>query len=334
MTFPRFSILVTVYNTAKYCEDCFNSIIAQSYTDFEAVVIDDGSTDESSRICDSFAEKDSRFRVYHTSNQGVLLARKLAFDKSRGRYILNVDSDDLLNCNLLQTVSSEFEKSDCDMVIFDYKTITPDGTENITGLFVESKIFMPDNKSEFFKLLLSGSINSLAIKCYSRELADIPLNYNRFHALSHSEDLLQSTYIIGNSHETVCIPDALYIYRLGVGATQKFDRDAIYNYSDALDEIKAYIERLGLFTDENKREFHNMCRRTLSNYIRLLSASGISAGECAQILKESASANMFVTALEGKYDEFYSKNINLRYSLLRKKMYFPLILLQRQTLGR
>ena len=91
---PKYSVLLTVYNSEKYLDECFNSILSQTLSDFEVVVVDDESTDSSGKICDKYAERDSRVKVIHKTNEGVNIARKTAFENSTGEYIFTVDSDD------------------------------------------------------------------------------------------------------------------------------------------------------------------------------------------------------------------------------------------------
>lgn len=82
MDFPKISVIVPVYNVEKYLPRCIDSILAQTFTDFELLLIDDGSTDSSRNICDEYAEKDFRIRVFHKEN-GVALARQLGVDEAR-----------------------------------------------------------------------------------------------------------------------------------------------------------------------------------------------------------------------------------------------------------
>ena len=79
---PEVSIIVPIYNTEKYLPRCIDSILGQTYKDFELLLIDDGSTDNSGKICDEYAEKDSRIRVFHKENGGVSSARNLGFDQT------------------------------------------------------------------------------------------------------------------------------------------------------------------------------------------------------------------------------------------------------------
>ena len=92
----KFSIIIPVYNVAPYLRECLDSVLAQTFTDWEAVCVDDGSTDGSGAILDEYAAQDSRFRVIHQENAGVAKARQVGLDAARGEYIGWVDSDDVI----------------------------------------------------------------------------------------------------------------------------------------------------------------------------------------------------------------------------------------------
>ena len=112
---PKISIIIPVYNTENYLHCCIDSILAQTYTDFELLLIDDGSTDKSSKICDEYAEKDSRIRVIHKENGGANAARKLGIEKANGEYVIFVDSDDSILQNGIEKlliISSENPMAD------------------------------------------------------------------------------------------------------------------------------------------------------------------------------------------------------------------------------
>ncbi len=112
----KISIIVPVYNTAKYLPNCFDSIIAQTYTDYEVIVVDDGSTDGSAAICDQYAERDSRFRVVHKRNEGVSSARNIGLDKVGGQYIAFIDSDDTILPTMLEDLIRIAEAENADIV--------------------------------------------------------------------------------------------------------------------------------------------------------------------------------------------------------------------------
>lgn len=98
---PKVSVIVPVYNAENFIHRCINSILAQSYTDFELLLINDGSKDSSGTICDEYAQKDSRVRVFHKKNGGVSSARNMGLDNAKGEYIAFVDSDDYVLDNFL-----------------------------------------------------------------------------------------------------------------------------------------------------------------------------------------------------------------------------------------
>lgn len=96
MTLPKISIIVPVFNAEKYIHRCIDSLLAQSFTNFELILVDDGSSDRSGQICDEYAAKDSRVSVFHKKNEGVSSARNLGLDNAKGEWISFVDSDDFV----------------------------------------------------------------------------------------------------------------------------------------------------------------------------------------------------------------------------------------------
>ena len=104
MTNPLVSIIIPVFNAEKYLRRCLNSIINQIYQNFEIILVDDGSTDGSGEICDSFAVRDSRIKVIHIPNGGASLARKKGLDLSKGKYVTFVDSDDWVSPSYVSTL--------------------------------------------------------------------------------------------------------------------------------------------------------------------------------------------------------------------------------------
>ena len=95
----KFSIIVPVYKVEKYLERCINSILSQTYRNFELILVDDGSTDNCPRICDEYVKSNNRINVIHKKNGGLSSARNAGIDRSTGEYIIFVDSDDYWNSN-------------------------------------------------------------------------------------------------------------------------------------------------------------------------------------------------------------------------------------------
>lgn len=113
MKTPKISVIIPVYNAEKDLHRCIDSILAQTFRDFELLLVDDGSKDISGEICDDYAQKDERVRVFHLRNGGASSARNVGLDNAHGYWVTFVDSDDYISENFLATIDLQ----DCDLVI-------------------------------------------------------------------------------------------------------------------------------------------------------------------------------------------------------------------------
>ena len=117
------SVIVPVYNVERYLSACIESVLGQTYSDWELLLVDDGSTDRSGRICDEYAENNSRIRVFHKENGGVSSARNLALDQMRGDFCIMLDSDDLIHPSLLEDTLQIIHDTQTDAVIYGYEKV-------------------------------------------------------------------------------------------------------------------------------------------------------------------------------------------------------------------
>lgn len=117
---PKISIIIPIYNADKYLQRCIDSLLNQSFRDFELLLIDDGSPDRSGEICELYAKQDSRVRVFHKENGGVSVARQFGIEKALGEYSIYVDPDDWVEFNMLEDLYNSAKDTDADMVICDY----------------------------------------------------------------------------------------------------------------------------------------------------------------------------------------------------------------------
>ena len=139
--FDMISIIVPVYNVEKFLPNCLKSISSQTFVDFEAILVDDGSTDKSGKICDEYAQRDNRFKVYHKQNGGVSSARNYGLDRIQGEWVYFCDADDILFNNALETLVKHInENVDCTMGGY----IRVDEQKEILG---ENKIYKTFNMS-------------------------------------------------------------------------------------------------------------------------------------------------------------------------------------------
>lgn len=117
MQSPLVSILIPVYNVETYLSQCIDSILIQTYTNLQVVLVDDGSTDGSWKVCKKYADKDDRIEVFHKGNSGVADTRNFLLDKVRGGYVLFVDSDDWIDADMVEALMTIACKNDADIVI-------------------------------------------------------------------------------------------------------------------------------------------------------------------------------------------------------------------------
>lgn len=125
---PLVSVIVAAYNAGKYLPSCLDSIIGQTYRNTEILLVDDGSTDGSSDICDIYAEKDRRIRVFHTANRGVCAAKNTALDRAEGEYVIFIDADDYwTDSHVLESLVDFCAKDDLDLVRGEYIAVDDAG---------------------------------------------------------------------------------------------------------------------------------------------------------------------------------------------------------------
>lgn len=124
---PKLSIIVPVYNVEKYIKKSIDSILGQTFEDFELLLIDDGSPDHCPEICDMYAATDSRVKVFHQINRGVSAARNLGLNNATGEWISFVDSDDFLNVNTYEEIFCAIEETHCDIVAMEFAYVNECG---------------------------------------------------------------------------------------------------------------------------------------------------------------------------------------------------------------
>lgn len=120
---PTISIIVPVYKAELYLSRCIDSILSQTFQDWECILVDDGSTDNSGSICDEYAMRDSRFRVIHKENGGVSSARQAGLDFAKGIYVIHADPDDYIDSYMFESLISYQKETDAELIIFDFYKI-------------------------------------------------------------------------------------------------------------------------------------------------------------------------------------------------------------------
>lgn len=128
---PAVSVIVAVYKAEAYLKRCVDSLLAQTFVDFEILLIDDGSPDRSGEMCDDYARQDRRVRVIHKENGGVSSARQCGLDNARGEYVIHADPDDWTEPEMLEEMYRKAKEEDADMVICDYYVESENNSEYV-----------------------------------------------------------------------------------------------------------------------------------------------------------------------------------------------------------
>lgn len=124
---PIISIIVPVYKVENYLQKCIDSILAQTFRDFELILVDDGSPDRCPELCDAAAEKDSRIRVIHQKNGGLSAARNAGLDAARGGWIAFVDSDDAIEPEMYEALHDSAVKENADVAVCNFQLLDETG---------------------------------------------------------------------------------------------------------------------------------------------------------------------------------------------------------------
>lgn len=147
MTKELISIIVPVYNVEKYLKKCVDSIVNQTYKNLEIILVDDGATDNSGKICDELVELDNRIRVYHKKNGGLSDARNYGVERAAGDYIGFVDSDDYIDAEMYEKLYEAIKKENVDVAECNLKIVYPEKTD----LFTDQKYYQICNKQEYLE---------------------------------------------------------------------------------------------------------------------------------------------------------------------------------------
>lgn len=232
------SVIVPIYNVEKYLSKCIESIIDQTYKDLEIILVDDGSTDSSGKICDEFASKDNRIKVIHKKNSGVSSARNQGLDKANGNYIAFVDSDDYIEKNMYEKMINIMNKYDVDIVSCNYNHVNG----KIEPFFSLDEDEYIDNKTDLIEKIFQYKNYDMILfnKLYKRYVWSnirFPVGINL------AEDLMMLYPTINLANKFYCMKEALYnkIKRKEGLTNSKKIEDYINNvvaYEDFLIKVK------------------------------------------------------------------------------------------------
>lgn len=244
MSHTELSVIVPVYNAQQFLSKCIDSVLCQNEHDFELILVDDGSRDDSGKICDEYAKTDCRVKVIHQENSGVSAARNQGIAAAAGEYIGFVDSDDWIEQNMFERLLSEAKNTGADIVMCDATTVYDDGSvqaDTITQL-ASNRILRKDDFTPSLLLETAGSAWRCIYKNdrYSDKQRKYPLAFPL--GIKFSEDRIFNLYAFGQADKIAYIKEPLYNrYVNRKSAVHRFHEDYFEIYKKAADGIEQAI---------------------------------------------------------------------------------------------
>lgn len=262
------SIITAVYNIEDYLPRCVDSILAQTYTDLEIILVDDGSTDHSGEICDDYAGRDERIKVIHKENGGLSDARNAGMDAAAGAYIGFVDGDDWIEPGMYRTMYEACISNQAQAAVCRYKQITKSG---IIDASTDNSVLL--SKTEALEVYLCGDdryliYNSVWSKLFSWEL----VKDMRFPVGKNSEDIMFTTKAFCRLDRLMYLDTAFYNYVLDREGSIMNEKAGERRLKDELPfwrEQIAYIKAAGMPELSDKAAYH-FYRRMLFYYIEFM----------------------------------------------------------------
>lgn len=257
---PLVSIIITVFNTENFVQECIESVCSQTYKQIEIIIVDDGSTDNSPLICDKYQNQYSFIKVIHKKNEGVSVARNVGMDNATGKYITFIDSDDLIEKNYCESFVKCAEDNNADIVICDYKSFGRD--KMLSSSFTKDLVDIQEYKKELilrtlfreFGTHINNSVVSAGAtwgKFYNLEFIR-RINVRFIPGLVRAQDTVFWLNVLIKSDKIVHLKENLYSYRLNnlsVCGGSRYFADSKITFGKLLDEYKIFIEHYRLGED-------------------------------------------------------------------------------------
>lgn len=262
----KFSIIIPVYNVASYVRECLDSVLDQSFINWEAICVDDGSTDGSGEILDDYAKNDSRLRVIHQLNAGVSAARNVGLDLAQGEYVLFVDGDDLIHPRILEYLIDIFDCQSADGVRYGWSREDPRNVGWLDFSNRLARVYSLKDDEELQSAMRFFFGGSACTVCYRRAA----LAKARFECLRNGEDHLFTSTVFGFLEIVAVFDASLYFYRIRKdSATHVVSEESFNDLMIALRKIYEYSLDWP-FRDKIRKRVYAYIWRAFAQYAYLL----------------------------------------------------------------
>ncbi len=317
-----FSVIVPVYNVEEYLPACIESVLGQTFSDFELILVDDGSTDACFGICDDYEQKDSRIKVIHKENAGLAAARRSGIKLAEADYVFNLDSDDLIERDTLEYAYNRIKETSCEIVSFSYKWVKNGKTVNITNDCLDEGFYGKNDieKHIYPKILMDKNMNHISYylsgKAIKRELL-FPHQLNMNEKVSLGEDLCCVVPCYLDAKSVYISPKTAYLYTVREGSMSKgFNARQIYLVEDIINEIyKMDIKKVLDFEEQLCRYSCFMC------FAILAAAAEGNHFKSAKELKTNITNSLHSKKIPNAEFEKISVKSRITVSLMKKNRY-------------
>ena len=244
----KISVVIPAYNVEDYLAECIESVIRQTYQDFEIVLVDDGSVDQSGSICDQYMLLyPQKIKAIHTKNGGPFQARLIGIQESTGDFLAFLDADDCFCEDALEKILGCFKREQCDMVIFNTGECMAFSTIPVNHDLDKGAIFEGISKKELYYRVIEGLVpNCVWLRAVKAECIKIPEHFYQCNA-RHGEDLLFSVHLMTCCQKIVYMDEKLYYYRNRPGsAIHSFNIRRKESVKIVHTELEKYIDQWGM----------------------------------------------------------------------------------------
>ena len=321
-----FSVIVPVYKVEKYLHACIQSVLEQTFEDYELILVDDGSPDNCPAICDEYSARDSRIKVIHKPNGGLVSARIAGAKIARGDYIFNLDSDDKIEKDTLMCAYNIIKKQPCDIVIFSYKWVDEDGNcvGSITDIPEEGYYDRTGiEKAIFPNIIMDENMGHISYyihgKAVKRELL-VPVQLNVDPKISLGEDLCCTVpCYLKAQHIYISKKEACIYTRRNTSLSNSFNAGQLLQVENIINKIKEFEDIRKIIPDIDNQ----ICR--------------YSAFMCFAILAGAAEGNYFGSIKEIKKNIVDTNHISLikkaEFKHITAKSKISIFLMKRKCIG-
>lgn len=307
----KFSVLIPAYNAENFIAESIMSVMNQTYPNWEMIIVNDGSTDNTLSILKDYEKKDKRIKIINQENKGSLMARRVAIEKATGDYICFLDSDDFWENNMLEVLVSRIKQYNPDLILFNHNVVNLKGEIYQTTKHIYNDKQGPiKNESLLSDFLMTNKLNNVWAKVVSKKLLDLDVrDYSIYGRLMQSDDRLQSLSLIYNSSKTIYIDETFYNYR-----TNPESITHNYTFKNLKDTFMTEVANEKFLIENNVGDeyltifYNHFIYYSLGAYLRLIGFQKTSKVKKKEALKILNTSEIFKRAkpyLKGKNKYIY-----------------------------